>query len=212
MIEHARTASKISLVLADVDGTLLTTDKVLTSRAADGCEGARRRRHRLCDHQRQAAARHGDVDRSVGSADADCRLQRRRLCPSRPLGDREPHARSGDRQESRGSHPRSGAGRLGLHGGRMADPQSGRAACGARGLDGEVRRQGRAGVHRRAPRARGEDRRHLRRSRSGRRLREAGAESAGRKGERGAFAALLSRRDPPAGQQGRGRRAPCPSF
>jgi Cof subfamily protein (haloacid dehalogenase superfamily) len=30
-----RTASKISLVLADVDGTLLTRDKVLTSRAAD---------------------------------------------------------------------------------------------------------------------------------------------------------------------------------
>jgi hypothetical protein len=34
MTDPARTASKISLVLADVDGTLLTTDKVLTSRAA----------------------------------------------------------------------------------------------------------------------------------------------------------------------------------
>jgi Cof subfamily protein (haloacid dehalogenase superfamily) len=35
MIEPGLAASKISLVLADVDGTLLTKDKVLTSRAAD---------------------------------------------------------------------------------------------------------------------------------------------------------------------------------
>ena len=35
MMKQNLTASKISLVLADVDGTLLTTDKVLTSRAVD---------------------------------------------------------------------------------------------------------------------------------------------------------------------------------
>jgi Cof subfamily protein (haloacid dehalogenase superfamily) len=35
MVKSYLTASKISLVLADVDGTLLTKDKVLTSRAAD---------------------------------------------------------------------------------------------------------------------------------------------------------------------------------
>jgi hypothetical protein len=34
-MKQDRTAAKISLVLADVDGTLLTTDKVLTSRAVD---------------------------------------------------------------------------------------------------------------------------------------------------------------------------------
>src|SRR5580704_12929873 len=34
MTEPARAASKISLVLADVDGTLVTAEKVLTSRAA----------------------------------------------------------------------------------------------------------------------------------------------------------------------------------
>ena len=34
MVAHARAASKISLVLADVDGTLVTAEKVLTSRAA----------------------------------------------------------------------------------------------------------------------------------------------------------------------------------
>jgi hypothetical protein len=35
MMKQDLTAAKISLVLADVDGTLLTTDKVLTSRAVD---------------------------------------------------------------------------------------------------------------------------------------------------------------------------------
>src|SRR5271169_6912748 len=33
MTQHAHPASKISLVLADVDGTLVTAEKVLTSRA-----------------------------------------------------------------------------------------------------------------------------------------------------------------------------------
>ena len=33
MIEPARIISKISLVLADVDGTLVTAEKVLTARA-----------------------------------------------------------------------------------------------------------------------------------------------------------------------------------
>ena len=35
MVEFIRAASTISLVLADVDGTLVTTEKVLTSRAAE---------------------------------------------------------------------------------------------------------------------------------------------------------------------------------
>ena len=50
MVEPARTASKISLVLADVDGTLVTAEKVLTSRARDGREGSPDRRHRLCHY------------------------------------------------------------------------------------------------------------------------------------------------------------------
>jgi hypothetical protein len=33
MVDPARAASKISLVLADVDGTLVTAEKVLTARA-----------------------------------------------------------------------------------------------------------------------------------------------------------------------------------
>ena len=38
MVESARAASKISLVLADVDGTLVTPEKVLTSRAGAAVE------------------------------------------------------------------------------------------------------------------------------------------------------------------------------
>jgi hypothetical protein len=36
MIEPCPATAKISLLLADVDGTLITTDKVLTARAATG--------------------------------------------------------------------------------------------------------------------------------------------------------------------------------
>ena len=74
MVAPARAASKISLVLADVDGTLVTAEKVLTSRAEAAVKALQDRRHRLCDYQRPAAARHGDVDRSVGSANPGCRL------------------------------------------------------------------------------------------------------------------------------------------
>jgi Cof subfamily protein (haloacid dehalogenase superfamily) len=41
MASPAPSASKISLVLADVDGTLLTADKVLTARAAEAVEALR---------------------------------------------------------------------------------------------------------------------------------------------------------------------------
>ena len=41
MTEPARTASKISLVLADVDGTLVTKEKVLTPRAAAAVKALR---------------------------------------------------------------------------------------------------------------------------------------------------------------------------
>src|SRR5664280_1602310 len=64
-------------------------------------EGARRSWYRLCDYQRQATTWHGDVDRAARPADPDCWLQRRRICPPRPLSDRKPYARSGDGQENR---------------------------------------------------------------------------------------------------------------
>ena len=83
MVAPARAASKISLVLADVDGTLVTEEKVLTSRAEAAVKALQDRRHRLCDYQWPAAARHGDVDRSVGSAHPGCRFQWRDLRQAR---------------------------------------------------------------------------------------------------------------------------------
>ena len=50
---------KISLVLADVDGTLVTEDKILTERARKRRRRAARRRHPFRHHQRPAAAWHG---------------------------------------------------------------------------------------------------------------------------------------------------------
>ena len=48
---------KISLVLADVDGTLVTEKKVLTKRAQAAVQQPARGRHPLRHHQRPAAAR-----------------------------------------------------------------------------------------------------------------------------------------------------------
>jgi hydroxymethylpyrimidine pyrophosphatase-like HAD family hydrolase len=62
MVAPGRPASKISLVLADVDGTIVTAEKVLTPRAQ---AAVNTRRHRFCDYQRPAAARHGDANRTV---------------------------------------------------------------------------------------------------------------------------------------------------
>ena len=64
----------VSLVLADVDGTLVTPESADRARGG-GRNALHTARHRLCDHQRPAAARHGDVDRAVGAADADGRIQ-----------------------------------------------------------------------------------------------------------------------------------------
>ena len=55
----------ISAVLADVDGTLVTKDKVLTERAIQAGEPAARARHRLHDLQRPPAARHADAGRAA---------------------------------------------------------------------------------------------------------------------------------------------------
>ena len=54
---------KISLVLADVDGTLVNEQKVLTERAQKRCQSLAHRRRPLRYHQRPAAARHGHAVR-----------------------------------------------------------------------------------------------------------------------------------------------------
>ena len=66
---------KISLVLADVDGTLVTEEKVLTQAGAERRQGAAQCRHPLRHHQRSAAARHGHAVRRARARYADRRLQ-----------------------------------------------------------------------------------------------------------------------------------------
>ena len=122
MIKPGLAASKISLVLADVDGTLLTKDKVLTSRAADAVKAL-------------AAA-------GIAFAITSGRPPRGMAMLVEPLCLRTPIAgfnggvfvhpdlseiesrtlEPSDSQENGRAHPQSGAGRLGLHSRRMVDP------------------------------------------------------------------------------------------
>ena len=58
----------IRLFLADVDGTLVTKDKVLTEAAKAAVRELDQRRHRVRHHQRAAAARHEHADRAARAA------------------------------------------------------------------------------------------------------------------------------------------------
>ena len=53
--------AKIKLVLADVDGTLVTKEKLLTERAIAAVRKLEDSRHQVCHHERTAAARHADA-------------------------------------------------------------------------------------------------------------------------------------------------------
>ena len=140
---------KISLVLADVDGTLVTEDKVLTQRAQAPSSALQRSRHPLRHHQRPAAAGHGDAVRCARARYADRRLQRRALRQARSL----------DPRSRRQCPPMSRAQAIELirehgldawvyRGNDWLITKAGRAACRARGLDGQVRAEGRAGLPR----------------------------------------------------------------
>ncbi len=68
--------TRIALVVSDVDGTLLTKDKVLTDgRPRAACTTARGR-HRLHHHLQPADHRHGFSDRATCDHAADRRVQR----------------------------------------------------------------------------------------------------------------------------------------
>ena len=54
---------KIRLVVADVDGALVTPDKVLTPRARAAVRKITEFGNRFYHHQRPASTRHEDVDR-----------------------------------------------------------------------------------------------------------------------------------------------------
>jgi hydroxymethylpyrimidine pyrophosphatase-like HAD family hydrolase len=63
MSPPARDASKISLVLADVDGTLVTVEKVLTSRARAPVKALQAAGIDFAITSGRPPARDGDVDR-----------------------------------------------------------------------------------------------------------------------------------------------------
>lgn len=79
----------IRLLLADVDGTLVTQDKVLTELAKEAARAARRR-HCVRHHQRPATPRHEYADGAARFAGRHRWLQRRCVCQSRPHCHREP--------------------------------------------------------------------------------------------------------------------------
>ena len=60
----------IRLLIADVDGTLVTRDKILIGRAR-GCRSDARRADRIRHHRWSAATGNADVDPAVGAHHPD---------------------------------------------------------------------------------------------------------------------------------------------
>ena len=79
-----------------------------------GREGSPNRRHRLCDYQRPAAARHGDADRSVGAANPGRRVQRRDFRQARHDHHGRARACRRRREARAGGHPPEQHGCVGL--------------------------------------------------------------------------------------------------
>ena len=168
---------KISLVLADVDGTLVTEEKVLTERAR------RPPFRRLRDAGIRFAITSGRPPRGMAMLFDPLELDtpiagfNGGLFVKRDLSIIEQKTLPADVAAKaieliRGARSRC----LGLSRQRLADHQGRRAARRPRGLDGQVRAEGRGGLRRRARPGR-QDRRRQRRSRQGRRC-EADAQAA----------------------------------
>ena len=172
IIDDMSAQRDIRLLLADVDGTLVTQDKVLTDQAVAAAQ-------ELHEAGITLALTSGRPPRGMSMLIAPLKLEgaiagfNGGVFVHPDLSVIESHLLDfGDRQGDAAADSRSGPRRLGLYRKGVADPRRQGAACGARDLDREIRRQGREFVHRRASGGRGQDRRRLRRSRSGRGLRE----------------------------------------
>ncbi len=68
-------STKISAVVSDVDGTLVTDDKILTARAQAAVAELRATRNHFYHHQQPTTARLAHVGRPAADHDADRRLQ-----------------------------------------------------------------------------------------------------------------------------------------
>ena len=101
----------IRLLLADVDGTLVTQDKVLTEATKAAVRELRRAGIAFAITSGRPPRGMSMLIEPLALQMRHRRLQRRRVRQSRPLGDREPHARSRGGQADREAHPRPGVGR-----------------------------------------------------------------------------------------------------
>ena len=137
----------IHLLLADVDGTLVTQDKVLT----DAAKAVVRDLH---DAGIAFAITSGRPPRGMAMLIAPLALRtpiagfNGGVFVNPDLSVIESHALDPrTAKQAVAAYPRPGARRMGLYRRRVVDPRSERAACGARGMDGQVRCQGRGIVH-----------------------------------------------------------------
>ena len=192
----------IELLIADVDGTLVTHDKELTERA------------------RQAVRKLRDA--RIGFAITSGRPPRGMSMLVEPLAITTPIAGFnggmfvqpdmtpievkalpvGHRAAGRAPHRRGRPRRVGLPGERLVRAQGRRAARGARAVDGALRADGGDDLAR-LTRGRGQDRRRERRPRGGGGVRARPARAIRRPRVGGPLAAVLRRRDPPQREQGR---------
>ena len=193
---------KCSAVVSDVDGTLVTDDKILTVRARAAVGAAARQRNCLFDYQQPAAPRAAHAARASWHHDAGRRLQWRSDCDVRSCGHHRASAAAGDRS-ARGRHRsmRSGS-RCGSSAARTGwrahrdGPYSGLEERTVEFRPTIVEDFGRC------PRYHRQDRRCQHGFRASRTMRARDACRARRSGNRRAFAALLSRHHPSARQQG----------
>ena len=70
---------KCSAVISDVDGTLVTDEKILTPENAGCGGGGAHKRHNFFDHQQQTAARVADADNGSRYHARNCRVQWRNV-------------------------------------------------------------------------------------------------------------------------------------
>ena len=138
---------KISLVLADVDGTLVTEQKVLTERAQDAVRALHGAGIRFAITSGRPPRGHGHAVRRAHARHADRGLQRRafrQAAISRSSTQKTVPAEIARQaiELIRAAWSRC----LGLSRQRLADRQGGRAARRPRGVDRQVRAEGRGGL------------------------------------------------------------------
>jgi hypothetical protein len=121
MTDSARATSKIALVLADFDGTLLTSDKVLTSQAAMAVKDPRTAGIAFAITSGRPPRGMAMLINPLALRTPSRRLQRRRLCQARPLCHREPHPRSGCGNADPEVDHRPRAGCVGIYRAGVAD-------------------------------------------------------------------------------------------